>query len=118
MASTSLIHGLSMIWSQQAINPNRPSALRRVFSSMEVSSVVMVFVLLESVVGSERMRGNDQVAVLARCQRNGQRRRQTALGALPVDDLAYGADMDGVAFKHLDERVLERVATGSIEQLQ
>ncbi|MEI9939217.1 MAG: hypothetical protein WDO69_18510 [Pseudomonadota bacterium] len=75
----------------------------------------MVFVLLEGVVGSERVRGDDEVAVLARCQWNGQWQSQTALGALPVDDLAYSADMDRAALKDLDERVLEGVAARSVE---
>jgi len=60
------------IWSQHAISPNIPRALRRVFNSVGVNSVVMVFVFVECVVGSECVRSDDQIAVLARCQRNGQ----------------------------------------------
>src|SRR5258708_2533243 len=118
MASTSCSHGLSMIWSQQAINPNRPSALRRVFNSMGVSSVVMSFFFLECVVGGERVRGDDHVAVVAGGLWNAQRQRQAALGPLPVDHLAHGTDMDGVALEGFDERVLECVGACGVQQLQ
>src|SRR6478736_1958292 len=118
MASTSCNHGLSMIWSQQAISPNNPRALRRVFNSAGVNSAVIVFILLECVVGGERVRNDDQIAVLAGRQRNGQGQRQAALGAVPVDHLADGADVDGVALKNLDERVLERLTARSVEELQ
>jgi hypothetical protein len=53
--------------------------------------------------------------MLAGRERNAERRRQTTLGALPVDHLAYGADVNRVALEDFDERVLQCVASGSVE---
>ena len=45
-------------------------------------------------------------------------RRQPALGAASVEYLAHSADVDGVALKDLDQRLLERVGAIGIDQLQ
>src|SRR6187402_2225923 len=118
MARTSRSQGLSMISSQQPMRPNSPRALRRVFNSVGVSSVVMAAILLEGVVGRERVRGDDEVAVLAGSKREADGRWQAAVGAALVDHLAHGADVDGVALEDFDERVFECVGSRAIEQLQ
>ena len=48
---------------------------------------------------------DDKIAVLARGQRDGDRRRQPALRSATVEHLAHGADVDGVALKDFDEGV-------------
>ena len=78
----------------------------------------MAAILLEGVVGRERVRGDDDVAVLTGSEREGHGRWQAAVGAALVDHLAHGADMHGVALEDLDERVFEGVGASAVEQLQ
>jgi hypothetical protein len=64
------------------------------------------------------VRSDDDVAVLAGRERNGDRRWQATLGSLLVEDLTDGADVNGVVLQHFDEGVLESIGAGSIEQLK
>src|SRR5437879_1656761 len=64
------------------------------------------------------MRSDDEIGVLAAGDGDRYGGREPAVGAAPVDDLAYGSDVDGVALEDLDERLLELDSTGGIEDLK
>jgi len=61
------------------------------------------------------VRRDDEIAVFTAGNGDGDGRRQSALGASSVGDLADGADVDGVAFESLDESFLEFARTYRIE---
>lgn len=64
------------------------------------------------------MRNDDEVAVIARRERNGDGWRQATLGAMFVDHLAHGADVDSVSLKDFDESVFERISADRVEQVE
>src|SRR5215204_909358 len=116
MASTSCNQGLSRICSQQAMSPNKPSALSRAFSSAGVRSVVMATVFLKCVVGGECVGDDDEVAMISSDHGDGHGRREAALGPALIEHLAHGADVDRVALENFDERVFESFGAGALEQ--
>src|SRR5262245_22988795 len=64
------------------------------------------------------MRRDDEVGVLAARDGDRDRRRQAALGAVAVEHLPDGTDVDGVALEHLDERLFELGGANGVEQGQ
>src|SRR4051794_25227859 len=100
------------------MRPNRPRALRRVFSSTGVRSMVMFAVLFERVVGAESVWSDDEIAVLAGRERNGHGRWQATRRASLIEHLPDGADVNGVAFQDLDEGILQGIGPGGVEELE
>ena len=64
------------------------------------------------------MRSDDDVAVLAGGERNGDGRWQATLGSLLVEHLTDGADVNGIVLQHFDEGVLESIGAGRVEELE
>jgi hypothetical protein len=61
---------------------------------------------------------DDEIAVLAGRERNGDGRRQAALGPAPVQHLAHGADVQGVALEGFDESVFELLSADDVKELK
>jgi hypothetical protein len=59
---------------------------------------------------------DDEIAVLAGRERNGDGWRQAALSPAPVQHLAHGADVDGVALEGFDESVFELLSASDVEE--
>jgi hypothetical protein len=64
------------------------------------------------------VRNDDEVAVLAGCERYGDGRRDAALGAASVEHLTHGANVNRVALEYFDECVFERIGSFRVQQLE
>jgi hypothetical protein len=64
------------------------------------------------------MRCDDEVGVLAAGDRDGQGRWKATRRAQSVDDLANGAEVEGVVLEGFDESFLEIDGTGGVEELE
>ena len=62
------------------------------------------------------MWSDHEARVVAARNSDGDGRRQTAVGAKPVHDLAHGAHVERVVLERLDERLLEVLGTSGVEQ--
>jgi hypothetical protein len=78
----------------------------------------MVLVLLERVVGGKRVRGDNEIGVLAAGNGDEDGGRQAACGTTAVDDLADSADVNAVVLEHLGGGFLELGGADSGEQLE
>ena len=72
----------------------------------------------DGVVARKRVWSDNEIAVRTSGDRNADGRGQSALGTTAVDDLADGADVEGVTLEHLDEGFFELGSAGGVEELK